>query len=78
MNAKTSKNSTKKKILLTGGSGLVGRNIQEHSRADKWEILAPTRKELDLTDLSSVSQWVKKHQPDTIIHAAVAASLKPM
>ena len=59
-----------KKILLTGGSGLVGRNIQEHSSADKWEILAPSRKELDLTDLSSVSQWVKKHQPDIIIHAA--------
>ena len=59
-----------KKILLTGGSGLVGRNIQEHSSADKWEILAPSRKELDLTDLSSVSQWVKNHQPDIIIHAA--------
>ena len=70
MNLKTSKNSTKKKILLTGGSGLVGRNILEHSSADEWEILAPSRKELDLTDLFSVSQWVKKHQPDTIIHAA--------
>ena len=70
MNLKNSKNSTKKKILLTGGSGLVGRNIQEHSSAGKWIILAPTRKELDLTDLSSVSQWVKKHQPDIIVHAA--------
>ena len=59
-----------KKILLTGGSGLVGKNIREHSSADKWEILAPTRKDLDLTDLSSVSRWVKKHQPDIIIHAA--------
>lgn len=59
-----------KKILLTGGSGLVGRNIQEHSSADKWEMLTPSRKELDLTDLSSVSQWVKNHQPDIIIHAA--------
>ena len=70
MNLKTSKNSRKKKILLTGGSGLVGKNILDHSSADEWEILAPTRKELDLTDLFSVSQWVKKHQPDMIIHAA--------
>ena len=70
MNLKNSKNSIKKKVLLTGGSGLVGRSIQEHSSADKWEILTPTRKELDLTDLSSVSHWVKKHQPGTIIHAA--------
>ena len=70
MNFKSSKKPKMKKILLTGGNGLVGRNIQEHSSADKWEILAPSRKELDLTDLSSVSQWVKKHQPDIIIHAA--------
>ena len=59
-----------RKILLTGGSGLVGKNIREHVRAGKWKILAPTRKDLDLTDLSSVSQWVTKHQPDIIIHAA--------
>ncbi len=59
-----------KKILLTGGSGLVGKNIREHPSADKWEILAPTRGDLDLTDLSSVSQWVRKHRPDIIIHAA--------
>lgn len=70
MNFKSSKTLKIEKILLTGGSGLVGRNIQEHSSADKWEILTPSRKELDLTDLSSVSQWVKKHQPDIIIHAA--------
>jgi len=59
-----------KKILLTGGSGLVGKNIQEHPSASRWKILAPTRKDLDLTDFSSVSQWVKKHRPDIIIHAA--------
>ena len=70
MNLNNSKISKSKKILLTGGSGLVGRNIQEHPNADKWEILAPTRKVLDLTDLCSVSRWVKKHQPDIIIHAA--------
>ena len=70
MNFKSPKKSKVKKLLLTGGSGLVGRNIQEHSSADKWEILTPSRKELDLTDLSSVSQWVKNHQPDIIIHAA--------
>ena len=70
MNLKNSKNCENKKILLTGGSGLVGRNILEHSSADKWKILAPTRKELDLTDASSVSHWVKKYQPNTIIHAA--------
>ena len=40
VNFKTSKESSKKKILLTGGSGLVGKNILKHSSADEWEILA--------------------------------------
>ena len=60
----------KKKIFLTGGNGLVGRNIQEHPRATSWIILAPTKKELNLTDGRAVSQWIKKYQPDIIIHAA--------
>ena len=59
-----------RKILLTGGSGLVGKNIREHVRAGKWKILAPNRKDLDLTDLSYASNWVKKYQPDVIIYAA--------
>jgi GDP-L-fucose synthase len=60
----------KKKILLTGGNGLVGRNIQEHPRSKKWDIFAPTRKELNLTDTVAVSKWMRKNQPDIIIHAA--------
>ena len=28
-------------LLLTGGSGLVGRNIQNHYASNKWNIIAP-------------------------------------
>ena len=60
----------KKSILLFGGSGLVGRNIQEHDRAGDWNIVAPTRREVDLMDAKSVQHFIKKQKPDLIIHAA--------
>jgi GDP-L-fucose synthase len=60
----------KKKLFLTGGNGLVGRNIQEHPRSAKWTIFAPTKKELDLIDASAVSNWIEKNKPHMVIHAA--------
>lgn len=58
------------KLLLTGGSGMVGQNIQEHPLARGWDILAPTSKELDLTNYDSVETFFKKHKPEIIVHAA--------
>ena len=51
---------TMTKILLTGGSGFIGRNLYEQLR-DKYDILAPRHKELDLLNLSSLQEFVKKN-----------------
>jgi GDP-L-fucose synthase len=59
-----------KKILLTGASGMVGRNILEHPQIDTYEMLAPRRVEVDLTDYHQVEDYLQYHQPDMIIHAA--------
>ena len=58
------------KILLTGGSGFIGRNLYEQLR-DKYDILAPGHKELDLLDYSSLRQFVQKNNIEVIIHSAV-------
>ena len=58
------------KCLLTGGFGMVGRNILEHPNAAKWEILAPCSKELDLTESTKVYDYIRKNKPDLIVHAA--------
>lgn len=55
------------KILLTGGSGMVGRNLQDCSPFPLW---APTSKELNLLSFSNVSSALKDYKPDLIIHAA--------
>ena len=57
-------------ILLTGGSGFVGRNLQEQL-ADDYHIFAPRHTELDLLDYGVLFQYVKEHRIDAIIHGAI-------
>ena len=59
------------KILLTGGSGMVGRNICDYAQGfSQYELLAPTSKELNLLDKTAVDLYINSHKPDVIIHAA--------
>jgi len=59
-----------KKIFLTGGTGMVGRNILESQLASEYEIVAPRRCELDLFNKAAVFEFIKESKPDLIIHAA--------
>jgi GDP-L-fucose synthase len=58
------------RILLTGGSGMVGQNLQAHSFAQSCEVLAPSSRALDLTDKHAVLAYIEDNQPDVVIHAA--------
>ena len=58
------------KILVTGGNGMVGKNILEHQKAANYEILAPSSTELNLRNFDSVDNYIKQNKPDIIIHAA--------
>lgn len=58
-------------ILLTGGSGFIGRNIRESYLMDKFNILSPSSSELNLVDEENVSDYFLNHSIDIIIHAAV-------
>lgn len=62
-----------KKVLLTGVGGFIGRNLKEYlqGRREKYELLAPTHAELDLTDETAVSDYLKSHgRIDIILHSA--------
>lgn len=63
-----------KTILLTGGSGFIGRNIQESFLMDKYNVLTPSSKELNLADEDCVDSYFKTHKIDIVIHAAVKPS----
>lgn len=58
------------KILITGGSGFIGRNIKESYLADKYQLFAPGRSELDLSDDESVALFFKSNHFDVVIHSA--------
>lgn len=62
--------SAKGTVLLTGGSGMVGRNVAEFPAAAGWKLVAPSSGELDLRDAHATADYVRKLAPDVVIHAA--------
>ena len=59
----------KQRLLITGGTGFIGRNLIE-TLSDKYAILSPNHKELDLTDSAEVYQYIKLHPIDVVIHCS--------
>ncbi len=60
----------KKKILLTGSSGFIGKNIMESFLKNKYDITAPSSKELNLLDTNLCDNFFKDKYYDAIWHCA--------
>lgn len=59
------------KILLTGGSGMVGRNVQDYAKKfSQYQLLAPSSSEFNLLDRNAVDDYLADIQPDVVIHSA--------
>jgi dTDP-4-dehydrorhamnose reductase len=59
------------RILVTGSRGLLGSAICELAR-DKFDVLEPSRQELDLSDFELTLRYIENKRPDPGIHAAAA------
>lgn len=57
------------RILLTGGSGFIGKHLAEHLRR-RHEVLAPTHVELELTDSAAVRAYLAVNPVDVVVHGA--------
>jgi UDP-glucose 4-epimerase len=64
-----------KKILITGGSGFIGRNLVEALSSTN-QIYHPASSELDLLDDKKVENYLKKYRFDVVIHAATHNSTR--
>ena len=64
-----------KTVLITGAgpTGVTGRAIREFLEND-YSILAPSSKELDLTDDAAVRSYFNSHQIDFVVHCATYRS----
>jgi GDP-L-fucose synthase len=56
------------RILLTGGSGFIGKYLRKHL---EHEILAPSSSELNLTNEDQVRLYLENNPVDVVIHSAV-------
>ena len=69
--------STVRKILVTGGSGMLGSSIISYLKSQSVITLFPTRQELNLENWIDTLQYIEHHQPDLIYHcAAKVAGIK--
>jgi GDP-L-fucose synthase len=61
------------KILLTGRSGFIGRNLMEYftRMPNKYCIDSPSHSQLDLTDESEVKKFLERGNYDVVLHAAM-------
>lgn len=63
-----------KKVLITGSSGFIGRNLTEYLSAE-YCVLAPRHQELDLLDAKKVEEYLHREHPEYVIHSAVQGTL---
>ena len=60
-----------KRILLTGGSGFLGRHVLDALRAQgAKEVEVPRKAQYDLTQEEAVARVYRDHRPEVVIHLA--------
>lgn len=57
------------RIWLTGSSGFIGKNLKKQL-GEEYKILTTESRELNLSNLIVVQQFLKDSKPDVVIHAA--------
>lgn len=58
------------RILVMGGSGFIGRNIKASFLNEKYQLVAPTRAELDCSNDESVERFFLNNSFDVVLHSA--------
>jgi GDP-L-fucose synthase len=59
------------KILITGGSGFLGKNLQKHfEHAANYNIVPISSQVYDLRDSYACKKMLETYQPDVVVHAA--------
>ena len=57
-------------ILITGGSGQLGRELLQKVQISGIEVLAPSHQQMDITDIEQVKKFINRHQPSCVVNAA--------
>ena len=60
-------------VLITGGSGFLGRRAAAYLKSLGFRILTPSHGELDITDREAVLAWFRENRPEAVIHTAAVS-----
>ncbi len=59
-----------RKVLITGGSGDIAQAVKRQLTGEGYEVYAPSRQELDVTDWESIERAISGFVPDVLINNA--------
>lgn len=57
-------------VLITGGSGFLGRRAAAYLQSLGFRVLTPSHGELDITGRETVQSWFREYKPEAVIHTA--------
>lgn len=60
------------KILLTGSTGFLGKNLVEfiNKYHHDWQLITPSKSEINLLDFIETRYYIEQTKPDIVVHAA--------
>ena len=61
------------KLLVTGGTGFLGRRTAGYLETLGWQVLTPGRGQLDITEDAALKDWFRKNTPEAVIHTAAVS-----
>ena len=59
-----------KKVLITGGHGGIAQAIKSLLEKEDYDVYAPSRSEMDVTDWESIEKVIASYKPDILINNA--------
>jgi dTDP-4-dehydrorhamnose reductase len=60
----------RKLMLVTGGSGFLGRHLTTGHASDRWELIAPSSSSMDITRRDSTIDAITDWRPAAVVHLA--------
>lgn len=65
------------RLLVTGGSGFLGRHVVRAAEAHGWQVIAPPRSVLDVRKADAVIDTVAAWRPRAVLHLAYRRDDRP-
>ncbi len=64
------------KILITGGNGTLGKELIKIIDKEKYTVISPNSKQVDITDFVALREYFRVNKPKLVIHCAAVTDVK--